>query len=230
MERAAVWQALLESRDAAYQKFNEGLLPGKAGQTLGVRMPRLQQLAGEICRGDWRQFLEETETDTQYELVMLAGLVTGRCRCSWAEKYDRIAAFVPRIDCWGINDSFCAANREAGRRLADLEPLFRQCIASGQTYPIRFVLVMLLDYGLTEVWTPEILELCRRLDHPDYYVQMAAAWLTAEAFARHRALTLPYLAPGVLPETVRRMALQKCRDSRRVSPADKVLLGARSAP
>ena len=108
MERAAVWQALLESRDAAYQKFNEGLLPGKAGQTLGVRMPRLQQLAGEICRGDWRQFLEETETDTQYELVMLAGLVTGRCRCPWAEKHDRIAAFVPRIDCWGINDSFCA--------------------------------------------------------------------------------------------------------------------------
>ena len=140
MERAAVWQALLESRDAAYQKFNEGLLPGKGGQTLGVRMPRLQQLAGEICRGDWRQFLEETETDTQYELVMLAGLVTGRCRCPWAEKHDRIAAFVPRIDCWGINDSFCAANREAGRRLADLEPLFRQCIASGQTYPIRGLL------------------------------------------------------------------------------------------
>ena len=39
-----------------------------------------------------------------------------------------------------------------------------------------------------------------------------------------------YLAPGVLPETVRRMALQKCRDSRRVSPADKVLLGAKAAP
>ncbi len=61
-----------------------------------------------------------------------------------------------------------------------------------------------------------------------YYVMMAEAWLLAEAFVVQRAATLKFLresyAQGILPKFVQNKAIQKIRESYRVSPSDKALL------
>ena len=40
--------------DEKYRTFNEGLIPGAEGTSIGVRMPQLRAITKEICRGDWR--------------------------------------------------------------------------------------------------------------------------------------------------------------------------------
>lgn len=61
-----------------------------------------------------------------------------------------------------------------------------------------------------------------------YYVMMAEAWLLAEAFVVQRAATLDFLresyAQEILPKFVQNKAIQKIRESYRVSASDKAML------
>ena len=53
---------------------------------------------------------------------------------------------------------------------------------------------------------------------------MAKAWLLAEAFVKFREPTLAILQTQSLPKFIQNKAIQKIRESYRVSKADKELL------
>ncbi|MDK9712063.1 DNA alkylation repair protein [Acidaminobacter sp.] len=61
--------------EPGYQKFASALLPGTTN-LLGVRLPILRQIAGDIAKGDWPHYLS-TPTDTYFEETMLQGMVIG---------------------------------------------------------------------------------------------------------------------------------------------------------
>jgi len=61
--------------EPAYQKFASALLPGTSN-LLGVRLPVLRQIAGDIAKGDWPNYLS-MPTDTYFEETMLQGMVIG---------------------------------------------------------------------------------------------------------------------------------------------------------
>ena len=61
--------------------------------------------------------------------------------------------------------------------------------------------------------------------HSDqYYVKMAQAWLIAEMFTKHRDVTLQFLQKNNLSNWVQNKAIQKARESYRVSEVDKTML------
>ena len=59
----ALMARLAALADADYRRFNEKLIPGAEGASLGVRTPELRVIAREIARGgEWRDFLEASRT------------------------------------------------------------------------------------------------------------------------------------------------------------------------
>ena len=58
----------------------------------------------------------------------------------------------------------------------------------------------------------------------EYYVNMAVAWLVAECFTKQREQTLIFLHTHSLNNFTINKAIQKCRDSFRVSQEDKQML------
>ena len=96
---------LFELSDEKYKKFHSGLCPN-TDNIIGVRLPKLREIAKEIAKGDWKDFLATSSND-YYEEVMINGLVIAYAKCDVDEKLNYIESFVPKIDNWAICDSFC---------------------------------------------------------------------------------------------------------------------------
>ena len=85
---------------------------------------------------------------------------------------------------------------------------------------------MMLDHFLLPQYIEKIFRILDQLKTNYYYVDMAMAWLIAEAFTKFRDQTLEYLRHDQLTDFVHNKAIQKARESRRISAEDKVTLAA----
>lgn len=213
-------EQLFALADPAYQKFNASLLPN-VGHILGVRMPVLKKMARRIAQGDWRAYLD-TARDDYYEETMLQGLVIGAARTDTEEILCRAADFIPKIDNWGVCDSFCAGLKPAVRQNKErvwefLQPQF----ASKREYELRFCIVMLLDYYIEPAYIGRVLSLLDGVRHEGYYVKMAAAWALSICYIKLPDATMPYLLHNSLDGFTYQKALQKIIESRRTDAQTK---------
>ena len=228
--------ALADPGYAAFQgallrKPGETELTGSAAHYLGVRLPALRKLAKQLAREDWQTALEALRTANRsgkssslYEELMLEGMLIGLADSvgiARRQQLDLIADFVPLIDNWGICDSFCAGlklfEKEKESGWAFLQPFLQ----SRREYEIRFGLVMLLDYFVEQEYLPRIWAVMDALDHPGYYVQMAAAWAVSICYVRFPEETCAYLQNSRLDIFTFNKALQKITESRCVSAQEK---------
>lgn len=215
--------------DEKYRAFNEALIPGKQNATYGVRLPALRAIGKELCRADWRAFLDNqaVQQSRNHEIVSLAGIVTAAAPCALEERLVRTAALIPRIDNWAANDTACATYRirpaERAAWLAFLQPY----VTCGTEFGERFALILLMDQFLQDDTYPQVLAACAAAQCPAYYTRMAVAWALCTAFCKYRDAALAFFtgAQGqALDRWTYNKAIQKCRESYRVSDADKALL------
>lgn len=215
---------LFELEDPAYREFHLRTCP-QAEHLIGVRMPEQRKLAREIARGDFWQFLDQIQPH-YYEEVLITGIVIASAPMALSERLNYVAWFVPMINNWAICDCFCASFHP---RPADSPVLWDFVLEIGQTnseYAQRFMLVMLLDHFLLPEYLPKIFSLIDSIKSDYYYVNMAIAWLVAEAFVKHRDATLEYLRSDQLSTFTHNKAIQKARESRRINATDKATLAA----
>lgn len=130
--------------------------------------------------------------------------------------------FLPYVDNWAVCDTMApkvlAKNREV------LLPILRRWIASEHTYTCRFGLLCLMRYYLDENFRPEYLELAAAVSSDEYYVNMMIAWFFATALAKQWDATVPYLERRKLPLWVHHKAIQKAKESYRITPSQKEYL------
>ena len=114
-----VRELLMEMAEPDYAKFSGSLL-GREAVMLGVRLPRIRELAKKVAGTDGREYLEKTLPDTdgreagiQYmEELMLYGMVIGCMREKLEILFPYIRRYVARIDNWSLCDSFCAGLKQ----------------------------------------------------------------------------------------------------------------------
>ncbi len=232
---AALDARLLALGDESYRKFNEGLIPGKQNATYGVRLPALRALGKELCRGDWRAFLENeaARTSQNHEIVTLYGIVAAGAKCPQEERRARTAAFIPRVDNWATNDTVCATYRIPEAERAVWLDFLTPYLTCGAEFGERFAVILLMDAFLHDDTIDAVLDACLQARCPGYYTKMAVAWALCTAFCKYRNPTLALLqdARGAsLDAWTYNKALQKCRESYRVSAADKALLQTMKRP
>lgn len=98
--------------------------------------------------------------------------------------------------------------------------------SSQEEYALRFMLVMFLDHFILPEYLERVFDLLDEIKSDKYYVEMAKAWLVAELFAKFRNETLGYLQRDQLSVFAHNKAIQKARESRRISDDDKQLLSS----
>lgn len=210
---------LFTLKDPAYKTFHQKLIPD-VENFIGVRTPAVKALAKEIARGNAESFLRVSKSD-YYEQSMLEGLVIGTAKCDFNVFWERVSAFVPKIDNWAVNDSFCAAAKIVGKHLADSLPQIDKLLCSDNPWCIRAGLILLLDYYVREEWIDETLFRCA-LPFPDkYYVKMGLAWLLSVCYVKFEDKTLAFLKNSALDDFTYNKALQKIIESNRVSKEKK---------
>ncbi len=220
--RTETIQTLLSMQDVKYRDFHGGLCPGTAN-IIGVRIPILRKIAKEISKEDYKTFLAEVQNQ-YYEETILEGLVIANLKLAFTEKAKLIENFVPKIDNWATCDVVCSTFKVKDNERYDYWNLILQYRSSEKEFERRFMIVMMMDYFLLPEYLPRIFAIINQIDTSQYYVNMASAWLIATAFAKERELTWGFLENNQLSDWVQNKAIQKIRESYRVSDEDKELV------
>lgn len=219
-------QRLLSLQDEKYQKFHSDLCPG-IENIIGIRTPVLRQLAAEIVKGgDWRAYLQKALHGPfiYSEEATLCGMVLGLLKTDFDEILGYLQLFVPRIDSWSICDVTCAGLKVFKKHQAAGRSFLDQYLASANEYELRFAIIMLMAYYHDDSYIDDTLQVLKSTSHEGYYVKMAVAWALQLCFVKQRDKTLILFQHNNLDDFTLNKALQKCRESFRVSAADKELL------
>lgn len=205
-----------------YRSFSAGLLPG-VERVLGVRLPQLRKLAGRIATsGDWQSYL--TAEPYYFEEVMLQGMVICAIQVTPQERLHYMAAFVPRINSWSVCDSFCSGLKFTKQNQPLVWEFLQPYLRSEREYELRFAVIMLMDYYLTEPYIDRVLALLDGIRYDGYYVKMAVAWTLATALAKQPEQTWAYFQRQQLDRDTWRKTIQKCLESRRIPEEQKAAL------
>ncbi len=216
---------LKDESDNKYRDFHSALVPNcEKEEILGIRMPRLRELAKEIAKGNVRSYLG-VATSKLYEERMLRGIVTGLVKTrSFKEFAELCDNFVDQIDNWAICDCFCSGLKQVKKYRVEFFDYIQKYLESNNEWKNRVALVIMLDYYLDDEYINRVLERCDNAKNDAYYVSMARAWLIATAVAKCRDKTMAYLLNNSLDNATFNKAIQKCIESKRIDDETKAYL------
>lgn len=221
-------EKLIELAEPEYAKFSSGLIPGAtpgvapgAWTMLGVRIPKLRQLAKEIATQDWEYYLNNAKDDT-FEEVMLQGLVLGYVKKrSIQDLLPYLDIFVKKINNWSVCDCVCAGLKISKNEPEVMWEYLQKYFHSEKEFEIRFAVVMGMDHFMNDTYLERYLEHISRISHEGYYVKMGVAWGLSVAYVHYPERMYQYFLESPLDDFTHNKAIQKIRESYRVAKEDK---------
>ena len=210
-----VYKELLKVRDAEYSEFQAKLVPNIPAETIiGVRTPDMRKVAKEVFKsGDREAFLKDLP-HKWYEENLVHFFVLAEIK-DFEECVRKVEEFLPYVDCWPVSDQ--ATPKSFKKNHGKLLPYIKKWIASDEVYTARFGIRMLMNEFLGEDFREEYLTLAASAAGDDYYLKMMVAWFFATALAKQYGAAVRYLEESKLDEWIRKKAIQKAVESRRVS-------------
>lgn len=181
---------------------------------LAIPTPELRDIAKEILKGNYISFLDNI-SNKYYENTIVNVLLINKIDDIEMKKY-YFSKLV--IDNWATVDimSFKIKGKEreylnlAQEYLKNKHPFFR-----------RIGVRILFNYTSKDDLS-EIFNIINSLyEEEEYYVNMAVAWLMCEIVIKNRNQAFEYLKKHHLNKFTINKTISKCRDSFRVSQADK---------
>lgn len=133
------------------------------------------------------------------------------------EQFELIRQYVSAIDNWSLCDSFCASLKFAGEYRSETWEFVQPFLRSDEEYAVRFGLVMIINYFITEEYVERLYGIFDGIAHEGYYVKMAAAWAVSVCYVKFPDATRHYLEENSLDDFTYNKALQKIVESRCVS-------------
>ena len=213
---------LFALQDLEYRAFHSRLMPTVDPETIiGVRTPELRKLARGFAREPEAAAFLQTLPHRYYEENNLHGFLIETIK-DFDQCIGALDAFLPYVDNWATCDLM--SPKVLKQDLPRLLTHIRRWMASGHVYTIRFGMEMLMRYYLDEAFRPEYLDWVAAVHSEEYYVNMMIAWFFAEALAKQYDAALPYLLKHRLDVWTHNKAIQKARESYRITPEQKAYL------
>lgn len=215
----SIQKTLRQMADHKTAAFTSRIIPNVDPKTiLGIKTPELRALAKELRAN--QKFLSDLP-HKYFEENQLHGFVV-----SGIKDFDLCVAelerFLPFIDNWATCDQTSPVCFKKNR--AALLPLIKKWIKSKRVYTVRFAIGMLMRHFLDEDFAPEYLEMVAAVKSDEYYIKMEVAWYFAEALAKQWDAALPYIKAKRLEAWTHNKAIQKARESFKISDERKELL------
>lgn len=211
---------LFEIRDIKYKEFHSSLMVGN--DVIGIRTPVLKKIAKDISKGNYREFLSLLREE-YYEEVTLYGLIIFNIK-EVNESVEYLNIYKERINNWASCDLFCSGYKIIIKNKDYFWKYINNNINSGNLWVRRMCFVLILSYYIEEEYLEDIFKLCDKYNTKDYYVQMAVSWLISICYIKYPSITIKYIMNNKLDDFTHNKAIQKIRESYRVSREDKEYL------
>ena len=225
----SIQKTLRQMADPKTAAFTSRIIPNVDPKTiLGIKTPELRALAKELLASQKRAALAPAAKKfladlphKYFEENQLHGFVV-----SGIKDFDQCVAelerFLPCVDNWATCDQ---SSPICFKKHKDkLLPLIMDWIKSERIYTVRFGIINLMRHFLDEFFEPKFLKIVAAITSEEYYIKMAVAWYFAEALAKQWDAALPYIKAKRLEAWTHNKAIQKARESFKVSDERKELL------
>lgn len=207
-------ERLLSLAEPEYGEFVAKGAPSEY-PVMGVRLPRIQELANEILKGDYQKFLNEIKPRSREEMHLKSLVLAGKIKKDGVDKKE-LFSHVEKMDSWEMVDILCSRLKMVKKNREEWLELIDEMLDKTE-YFARMGLVLLLDYYVEPDWVQNVFERISRLKNRDeYYVKMAIAWTLQKCYVVFPDLTYAFMMSAKLPEWIFRKAASKIQDSFRV--------------
>lgn len=190
---------------------------------IGVRTPQLHAFAKELAKDERVGIFLDDLPHLYYDERNLHGFIISGIK-DYDECIRQLDRFLPVVDNWATCDLLSPKvfkRRDCRRRLIkDI----RRWMDSLEPYTIRFGMEMLMAHFLDDCFMPQYLEWVAAVRHDHYYVRMMAAWFFATALAKQWDAAIPYIQKRALEDWTHKKAIQKARESYRITAERKACL------
>ena len=210
---------LYEAVDEKYREFHSSLCPN-VNDILGIRIPKLREIAKTIAKDNPIEFLEKYVCEF-YEEKMIYGLVIGYMKADLETRIKYLNKFVPMIDNWAVCDCACSTYKFTQKNMEEMFEYIKKYVFSNKEFEVRFACIMLMDYFLIDEYIDEVFQIFNNIKLDKYYVEMAIAWAISVAFIKNEKKTREFLANNTLSVNTFNKALQKIIESNRVDDKTK---------
>ncbi len=208
-------QYLLGLRDEKFKNFTERLLVTKY-KVIGIKVPILKSLAINISQTHLYGYLTNCSFE-YYEEVLIYGLLFSKLKN--ADKIiDYYNLYAQKIDSWGFTDTVIASLKIVKSQQEKFIPLIEN-LFNGLAFSVRSAYVFLLDYFVCDKYIDYVFSKLY-LQHDNYYVNMAKAWLVSVIYLKYPQRVKSFLR-DCQDKFVVNKSISKIRDSLRVADKDK---------
>ena len=214
-----ILQHISSLSDSSYKEFNAKIIPTHQ-HVLGVRLPALRKVAKAIMADNPKNFISLNK-DNIYEMVMLEGIVLSLLKEEFTHITPLLEQFIDKVDNWAQIDSTIAQCWGVKKDKAAVFHVVKRWLKSEKEFVVRAALVLMIFHFVEDKYIDEVLLLSQAVQHEAYYVYMANAWLVSVCMAKIPDKTLPFFAHNYLDKRTQNKAIQKSRESFRVSPSHK---------
>jgi len=213
---------LFSCREEEYAQFQAKLAPTIDAKTcIGVRLPKLREIAKEFTKSDEYDTFMNTLPHSYYDENILHSILICKIK-NYDQCIEELVKFLPYIDNWAVCDTIrpncLKKNKEA------LLSLIKKWVLSSHTYTCRLGVDFLMTFFLDDDFKPEYHDIPAKIISNEYYVNMMIAWYFATALAKQWEHTIPYLEKRLLPKWVHNKTIQKAKESFRISDEEKAYL------
>lgn len=207
-----------------YKVFNQKIISTNY-DVLGVRMPVLKKFAKEIASHPNVDTYLENATFGTYEHILLYGLVLSNLK-----KYPLKAIFryldplILKFDNWAHVDTIMSSLKVFRKHQEEVLSHFLPLKCHEGEFTKRVFVILLMDYFMDEKYIDISLKHMREVSQGQYYVDMAIAWALSYGLIKYYDKTVALLEQRVFSKFVHNKAIQKARESYRISPETKDIL------
>lgn len=216
MEYSALIEELFSLKEEEFACFQKRIVNPKKQKIIGVRTPVLRRLVKKY-KAEYKTLL--TFSDEYYEVTFIKLNVVALL------PYDVFSSVVfscvQSIENWAICDTFKAKCIQKHR---DEFIPFIKSFLNGEEFSERYALVTLLSFYVEEEYLPLIFDCLQKSNRESYYTYMGAAWLLAEVLVKRFDDGVSFLKRATLDKRTHNKAIQKARESYRLSARQKIIL------
>lgn len=218
IEREKLLTELESLSEEKFRIFNEKIVHTSKYKVIGVRMPDLKAIAKKH-RADYKEIFEMPYDS--FEEIIIKGAALGFADVSLFEKAPYVIRYAGMIDNWAECDCFCSCIKVKKSEEDALRLLSDKLMKRKEEFVSRVGIVLMFSKFNDEPTVKKALDIYDTLPYGEYYRDMAVAWGISVYCVRYPGLIAGYLEHSPISVTVKLMAAQKIRDSRRVSDDNK---------
>lgn len=220
MDYTQLVELFKENSSKKYDDFNSKII-NSGVETIGCTVPFVRGVAK-------KHFADIKEAAAlpvhkYFEVDLLRGIAISGCKVPFEEKKAYLTDFAQTIENWAVCD--CSAVKVPQAEKQEYFDYFCGLCRSDTPFVCRYGVVNLLANFLDEQHIDGVFSVISQISvYGSYYVDMAVAWLVATAMVHCRDKTVNFMegeGRSVLNAFTYNKALQKMRDSFRVSAEDK---------